>query len=140
MFSEPYDILVPLDMHRNEIRNFKIENLVIQPSSPDLYKNRVWIYDGFIHYYDGERINQVAIGSDLTTAALMPDSAFHIGQLMVSGGLDRSLVPYSGGEGLLMVDSASIVMKAQPGVNYLSPDGVETIKNKKVGENFHNLK
>jgi len=126
---------VPIKLNGQEIQNFKVEELLAQPTGGELFKNRVWFYGGALYFYDGTTTLQLATGASVETAVLQATAATKAGVLFVSGGADRSRVAYAGEAGILKTDADGVVSKASAGTDYVTGDSSNTLTNKTIDAN-----
>ena len=129
--------MVDINLMMNELLNYKIENLVSDPSGTGLAGGRFWFNtsSGTLKYFDGTNVQSLATGGNLQTAVTRAAIAGAANELMVSGGADRSAVTYSGSAGLIKVDANGIVSTAVAGTDYTSPSSSETLTNKTFDAN-----
>ena len=116
---------VDLDLLQNELLNGRIHNVTEAPASP--LAGQMWFntVDSTLNYFDGEEVRTIAQGSDLTNAVLRATQAAAAGELLISGGADRSVESYDPELGedesaLLKVSATGVVSNAVAGTDYLA--------------------
>lgn len=123
-----------LDLNKNELQNFVIHRLAIDPDVINLNEAMLWYNtsDDVLKYYDGTAIRILATGGDLVNAVTRLVAAAAANELMVSGGANRTITKYTAGsaKALVAVSSAGIVSDAVPGTDYVTGASSNAFTNK----------
>lgn len=137
MSGKPYRF--DLDLLLNKLQNAVIDPVAIDPTGGDLKEGRFWYNtaDKQLKYYDGAEVVSLATGGNLVEAVTRATTAASAGELIVSGGADRTVATFDaqGSGGLLKVDATNIVNKAVAGTDYLTEDSTNSLTNKTFDAN-----
>jgi len=126
---------INLNLNLNELQNAVIQKLASDPASP--VEGQFWFNSTTkqLKYHDGTAVATIAEGEDLTSAITRALAAAAAGELLVSGGADRTATKYSGAAGLLKVDANGIASTASAGTDYVTAASTNTLTNKTLDAN-----
>jgi len=137
MSGRPYRF--DLDLLLNKLQNAVIDPVAIDPTGGDLKEGRFWYNtaDKQLKYYDGTEVVALATGGNLSEAVTRATAATNPGELLVSGGADRTIATFDGRgtEGLIKVGTDGVAFLADAGTDYLTEDSVNYLTNKTFDAN-----
>lgn len=137
MSGKPYRF--DLDLLLNKLQNAVIDPVASDPTGGDLKEGRFWYNttDKQLKYYDGTGVSSIATGGNLAEAVTRATAATNPGELLVSGGADRTAATFDakGSGGLIKVDADGVASKADAGTDYLTEDSTNSLTNKSFDAN-----
>lgn len=137
MSGRPYRF--DLDLLLNKLQNAVIDPVASDPTGGDLKEGRFWYNttDKQLKYYDGTEVVTLATGGNLSEAVTRATAATNPGELLVSGGADRTIATFDGKgtEGLIKVGADGVAFLADAGTDYLTEDSTNSLTNKTFDAN-----
>ncbi len=137
MSGRPYRF--DLDLLLNKLQNAVIDPVSADPTGGDLKEGRFWYNtaDKQLKYYDGTEVVALATGGNLSEAVTRATAATNPGELLVSGGADRTIATFDGKgtEGLIKVGTDGVAFLADAGTDYLTEDSANALTNKTFDAN-----
>ena len=128
-----------LDLLLNKLQNAVIDPVAADPIGGNLKEGRFWYNtaDKQLKYFDGTGVVSLATGGNLAEAVTRAVAATNPGELLVSGGADRTATVFDakGSGGLLKVDATGVASKADAGTDYLTEDSTNALTNKTFDAN-----
>jgi len=137
MSGRPYRF--DLDLLLNKLQNAVIDPVASDPTGGDLKEGRFWYNttDKQLKYYDGTEVVTLATGGNLSEAVTRATAAADRGELLVSGGADRTITTFDakGNAGLIKVGADGVAFLADAGTDYLTEDSTNSLTNKTFDAN-----